>query len=279
MKTYKVSKLKALVREEAKNRSEFKPVFGKNVPQDNKRINGKAYSDTEKKFDEYDGEIRNEYTKKKKEHTSIMPNDNKGMSDLQYLNMSDEFRKRVGAQLQGHTSVKAKENRKGEAYGNADYGTDEMVKQYAKHAKKTKQGKDTASEIGLTGRELDKDDIEALDDTMFESRKIKKLTFKKTKFMSENHMLSKVPDELKTEGKRFIMKDSADNEYLVEWRDKKPNVTKKVNMTMFNEERDRIKSLYNYKHSDTNKVSTCNSRIKEDTEFSNILGKMRSLMK
>lgn len=278
METYKVSKLKKLVREEAKNRSEFKPVFGKNVPQDNKRINGKAYDDTEKKFKEYDGAIRNENSKKK-EHTSIMPNDNKGMSDLQFLNMSDSFREKVAAQLQGHTSVKAKENRKGEAYGNADYGTDEIVKNHAEHAKKAKQGKDTASEIGLTGRELDKDNIEALDDTMFESKKIKKLTFKKTRFMSENHMLSKVPDELKTEGKRFIMKDSADNEYLVEWRDRKPNVTKKVNMTMFNEERDRIKSLYNYKHSDTNKVSTCKSRINEDTEFSNILGKMRSLMK
>ena len=49
---------------------------------------------------------------------------------------------------------------------------------------------------------------------MFESKKISKIQFKHTQFLSEGHMLSKVTDELKVEGKRFIMKDTADNEYL-----------------------------------------------------------------
>ena len=275
MKTYKVSELRNLVREEA-TKNEFKPVFGKNVPQDNKKINGKAYDDMAKQTGDYNGGIPQ--FKVKKGENSVMPNDNKGMSDYQYENKPDS--ERLESQLKGHTSKSAEKLHKDMPYGNADYGTDEDVKALAKHAEKVKQGKDTASEIGLTARELDKDDIEALDHTMFkESRKIKKLTFNKTRFLTENHMITKIPDELKTEGSRFIMKDAASNEYLVEWREGKPNVTKKVNKQIFNEEAERIKALYNYKHSDSRKNTTAQSRINENTEFSNILGKARSLMK
>ena len=92
-------------------------------------------------------------------------------------------------------------------------------------------------------------------------------------------MLSKVPDELKVEGKRFIMKDTADNEYLVEWTDKEPNVTKKLNKTQVNEEMKRIKSLYGYKSKDYFTTTNSQSRMNENKEFSDMLNKARKLMK
>ena len=92
-------------------------------------------------------------------------------------------------------------------------------------------------------------------------------------------MLSKVPDELKVEGKRFIMKDTADNEYLVEWTDKEPNVTKKINKTQVNEEMNRIKSLYGYKSKDYFTTTNSKSRMNENKEFSDMLNKARKLMK
>ena len=42
---YKVGDLRKVVRESA---NEFKPVFGKNVPEDNKKINKDAYNEIEK---------------------------------------------------------------------------------------------------------------------------------------------------------------------------------------------------------------------------------------
>jgi hypothetical protein len=37
------------------------------------------------------------------------------------------------------------------------------------------------------------------------------------------------------------MRDGADNQYLVEWRAKEPNVTKKLNRTLVNEQKERMK--------------------------------------
>ena len=92
-------------------------------------------------------------------------------------------------------------------------------------------------------------------------------------------MLSKVPDEFKVEGKTFIMKDSSNNEYLVEWTADKPNVTKRLNKTVVNEEMNRIKALYNYKSKDYFNNTTPKSRVNENKEFSDVLGRARQLMK
>ena len=269
MKTYTVGELRRLVREGAKN--EFKPVYGVGVQDGNKKVNGKAYSNMKKETNSYNGGIKNKSEKKS------TPDDNKGMSDLRYDNTPDN--KRLAAQLKGYVSAEAERLHKDDPYGNADFGDDRDVNDRAKKAKKFKQGRDTASEIGLTGRELRKQDIEANSDTMFESKKIKKLTFKNMEFLTEGHMMSKIPDELKTEGNKFIMRDSASNEYLVEWHSDKPDVTKRVNKIKLAEETGRIKDLFGYKYSDVQKTTTPQSRVNEDKEFSQMLGRVRSLMK
>jgi hypothetical protein len=82
---------------------------------------------------------------------------------------------------------------------------------------------------------------------------------------------------LKVEGKKFIMRDKADNEYLVEWSNKEPNVTKKVNMTLVNEQKNRIKELWGYKSAESMRT-TPSFRVQEGNEFKDMVDRARKLM-
>ena len=83
-RSYSVSELRKIVKESA---NEFKPVYGKNVESDNKKINDKAYKDMEKETNAYDGGARSE-----KKSINYPFSDNRGMEDLQYNNMNDDFK-------------------------------------------------------------------------------------------------------------------------------------------------------------------------------------------
>lgn len=267
-----ISEMRRLIKESP---NEFKPlVFGSD---ETKRINDKAYSDIEKETKKYDGGLAKA---SRPQGPTMGVNDNKGMSDLLVYNQSKPYQERVGAQMRGYVSKDAEDKHKDDEFGNADFdGNKEIQKAMADHAKGAKEGQDKASEIGLTGRELDKDKLRKLDDTMFEGKKtIKMLTFKRTKFISEGHVLASVPDEYKTEGNRFIMKDNEKTEYLVEWHSQEPKVTKKLNMNLVNEEKDRIKALWGYKSAE-NYTSTSSFRLHEDKEFESMIRKSRNLMK
>ena len=267
-----VGELRRVIKE---SQNEFKPVvFGND---ESKKINDKAYSDIKKETDNYDGGLSKGT---KKLGGGISATDNKGMHDLAYDNISKPFKDRIKSQMKGYVSKDAENKHKNDEFGNATFDKDENIYNAAKeHAKAVKQGKDAAAEIGLTGRELNKNDIEKNTETMEESKKIKMLSFKNTKFLSEGHMMTMIPDEFKVEGKRFIMKDGADNQYLVEWSTKKePSVTKKLNMTLVNEQKERIKQLWGYKSAEA-KTSTSSFRMQENKEFSDMVNKARKLMK
>lgn len=265
LRMYQVSAIKDVVKESAK---EFQPVFGKNVEKDNKEINDKAYKESEKRTQNYDGGVRN--TKKKLTYPET---DNKGMQDLEYDNMSPEFAKRVKAQMKGYVSAEAEKKHKDDDFGNAEHNEIEGMD---KRAKAFKKGKDVASEIGLTGRELDKKDIEGLTKTIFdESKKYTKITFKNTEFINEGHMLTKVPDDFKVEGRQFIMRDKFNHEYLVEWReDERPYV---LSRNKINEQNNRIQQLFKYQYGSTK--TTNDIRLNEDKNIGEMLGKIKSLMK
>ena len=264
-----VGELRRVIKE---SQNEFKPVvFGHD---ESKKINDKAYSDIKKETEKYDGGL----TKSdKKPGGGIAATDNKGMHDLTYDNINKPFMERTKSQMKGYVSKDAEDKHKNDEFGNATFDNDGNIYDAAKdHAEAVKQGKDTAAEIGLTGSKLKKSDIEDNDKTMYENKKIKRLTFK-TQFISEGHMLSKIPDEMKVEGKRFIMRDTADNEYLVEWTAKEPNVTKKVNMTLVNEQKERMKQLWGYKSPEA-KQTTSSFRIQENKGFTDMVNKARKLM-
>ncbi len=271
---YNVGDLKRVVREAVEAKNEFEPVFGKNVPKDNKKINDEAYKSIKKETEAYDGGLGAE----RKKGNSVTPANNRGMSDLDYDSISKPFKDRVKAQIKGYPSVENEKLHKNEPFGNSYYDSNNLSKDIADHAKESKKEKDRSKTDGLVSSKYKKE-TEENSDTMFESKKISKLQFKHTQFLSEGHMLSKVPDEYKVEGKRFIMKDTADNEYLVEWTAKQPNVTKKLNKTQVNEEMNRIKALYGYKSKDYFTTTNPQSRMNENKEFSDMINKARQLMK
>lgn len=280
-KVYSVDYLRKVVNEMLVSKklneasSEFKPVYGKDVEKENKKNNSAAYNQVKKDTENYDGGLTG---RKANKGETVTPAMNGGMSDLRYDSISKPFKDRVKSQLKGYTSAQAEKAHKGEALGNATINSDESVNSLKKHAEDRKKEYDQSRSDGLVGSQY-KDKQKESNETMFESKKISRLSFKNLTFLSEGHMLTKVPDEFKVEGKRFGMKDSSGNEYLVEWHDKEPDVTKKVNMIQVNEEMDKIKKLYSYKRKDYYVTTTPQSRVDENTKFSGMLEKARKLMK
>lgn len=266
---FNVGELRRVVKE---SQNEFKPVvFGND---DSKKINDKAYADIKKETSKYDGGLTNS---KKKPNAQIV-SDNKGMGDLEYDNINKPFQDKVKSQMKGYASKQAEDLHKNDAYGNADYDNEgNFYKASKEHAEKSKWGRDMAAEITPEGDKI-KDDIKKNSKTMYEeNKKIKRLNFKKITFISENHMLSNIPDEYKKEGNKFIMRDGAKNEYLVEWKSNEPQVTKKVNMSIVNEEKERIKQLWGYKSPEAH-TSSALFRLKENNEFGDMVNKARNII-
>lgn len=274
-KVYNVGRIRRIIKE---SENEFKAVvFG---DEETKKINDKAYKDIEKETKKFDGGLT---SSKKSSGRSLGFDDNesKGMSDLQYDSINKPFQDRVKSQMKGYASKDAEDKHKNDDFGNADFDKDgNYYKNAAKHAKSVKDGRDKATKIGLTGRELDKGEVDKQRKTVGESKgnKIKMLTFKKTKFVNENHMMSRIPDEYKVEGNKFIMRDSAKNEYLVEWHAVEPKVKEKVNMYALNEQKNRIKELWGYKSPEAN-TTTSAFRLAEDKKYNDMVGRVRDLMK
>ena len=273
---YRVGELRRVIKESA-TKSEFRPVYGSGVQNDNKKINRQAYKDMDKDTKSYDGGLG---SKSKNDDTALTPTENKGMSDIMYASAPKPFKERVKSQLKGYVSADAEKKHKNDEFGNADFGSDKQVSFFKKHAEDFKKERDTARGRGLTGSTRSKSEIEKNDETMFESKKLKNIRFRHTEFLSEGHMLTKVPDEFKKDGNKFLMSDSEGNSYLVEWRSSEaPIVEKRINKKLVNEELNRIKNLYNYQSKEYFKTTTSMSRVQENRELSDMIGKARKLMK
>ena len=259
---YKVSDLRQMIKESA---NEFKPMKGKNVDKENKANNEKAYSETKKRTESYDGG-----TKKTKKEPMLDPNDiNKGMQDLQYDGEIPElFKKNVAAQLKGYTSAENEKLHKNDETP-LDY---KEIKGMKEKTKKFKQNRDTATEIGLTGRQLDKKEVEKLRDTVFESKAVK-YKYKQTVFLNEEHMLVKMPDEAKKEGKKCIMEDAKGTTYYVVWHEERPEI---LNKTKVNEEANKIMGLIDYKSEPIH--TTKKLRVNENAMVTDMMNKVRQLM-
>jgi len=273
---YKIGELRQVISEES-NKNEFKPVFGPKVPEENKKINDTAYKESTKRTSDYDGKVKIERSESK----PVMPVENKGMSDLKYDAASKEFKNKVKSQLKGYTSAENEKLHKNDEFGNSFFRTDKDIEPIEKSAKEKKELSDKTKTLGLSGRMIPKKEFEKQNTTAFnESKMIKRLNFKKTNFLSESHMLSKVPDDYKIEGNKFIMNDANGENYLVEWHDNgKAIVEKQVNKKKINEELDRIKELYSYKYKESYSMTDSKMRVNEENNFSNMLGKVRGLSK
>lgn len=115
---------------------------------------------------------------------------------------------------------------------------------------------------------------------LMENKNVKTAYFKKTTFLTEGHMMSRIPDEFKVEENVFRMKDKTGNEYLLEWKNGKAEIISHSNKQGMNESIERMKALYGYKASDYYKNTTTTSRLAESNEsFTETLDKARKIIK
>ena len=285
--TYKVSDIKRLVKESS---NEFKAVLGPNVESEDKKNNGKAYDDAKKRAKDYDGGLEHEMLEERPDYEKV--DGNGTMLDYNPENVSRETKDRWKAQAEGYTSVAEKTNglaKTGDREGNKNAydGIKKAGQEMHKNQKEVKRS-------GLTARERDPKIFDK--EEMYESREgfdmrnmidrfranakapvikehVKTVYFKKTAFLSEDHMRSRIPDEFKNEGEQFKMKDKTGNEYLMEWSNGAGVILEHKNKSGMNESLEYMKSLANYSPKDAK-----SSKINENEDaFVNTLNATRKL--
>ena len=274
-KVYNLSEFCRVLRES----QEFKAKKGGDVESENKKNNGKAVNDILKQSKDYDGGIQD---RPKREDPRDTDDFNKTTLDVDFdFEPNKAYKDKVKAEVEGKFSAKnAKDTKIEKENEGLDFeGNKEFYKTRQEIAKKRGDRRYALKTSGLQSRELAKDkdfDKEFKDKTLFaqnESKKMKRLHFSKTVFLNEEQMLNKIPDDMKTDGNKFYMKDSVGNEYLIECvRDKALNDvihTKVVdyrNKEKINEMFGRMKELYGYKSE---------SNIQNTGKFENeMVGKM-----
>lgn len=267
-KMYTVGELRKLVTESSQ---EFKAKLGDNVESENKKNNDKAYKDAEK--------VETNHYGKKMEAPKIAKYEkkdaNRTMRDLKVdFEPSKEYKEREASQAKGYTSKDEENNGIDKAGAEFD---DRATKAIEKTAKQIQKNSNEFGHLGIWGHNMPKDMIGY--PSIFEEHKnAKTVYFKKTSFLTEGHMISRIPDEFKNEGTIFKMKDKNENEYLVEWSDNRANIIGHKNPKGLDESVERMKKLMGYKSSEYFENSTSTERFNESNDaFINTLNNARKM--
>ncbi len=280
-KRYTLSELNRTLAESTKN--EFKPKLGDGVVQDDKKNNGKAVSDIMNEVDKYNPKAE------KRNAPSENTNDtNCTTLDYRYAAIDDTTRDRFKAQALGYPSEQNMKNSDAEKSGADFEGNKKFYDQRKEISNRREEDREANKESGLKTREeikKSKDRADAIKSkTAFgESKNMKRLHFKNTTFLSEAHMLKKVPDDYKYDGNTFIMKDSVGTEYVVECRvnpefkNVEFNVLNKYNKKELTEQLDRMRTLFNYDRSENSQNTIRESREQGSDGFADTLNRMREL--
>ena len=288
-----VISVKAIKKLISESSNEFKAVLGPNVESEDKKNNGKAYSDAKKRAKDYDGGLEHEMLEERPDYEKV---DGNGTTlDYNPENVSKETKDRWKAQAEGYTSVAEKNNgleKTGDRKGNKNAydGIKKAGQEMHKNQKEVKRS-------GLTARERDPKIFDK--EEMYESKDgfdmrnmidklrsnvpptvlkehVKTVYFKKTQFLNEEHMITRIPDEFKNEGEQFKMKDKTGNTYLMEWRNGEAKVLGHSNKQQVDESLNRIKAMYNYASEDT---KTTNRANENNDSFTNTLNAARKIIK
>jgi hypothetical protein len=274
--TIKVGDLRGIITESS---NEFKATIAKGVETDNKKNNEKSYKESTKRAKDYDGGL-NDPKKVKLERS-----DDNNRTTLGYTpsnEPSKEYKERVKAQAKGYTSVAAE--KRGSKDDDGEYDDEARIYNSIKDNEKNKiEKRAEVAKSGLVGDKLDKGER----NDMFENAapKTKRLIFKKTTFMNENQMLSRIPEEYKVDGQKIYMKDKSDNEYIVEFTKSQRTGQIDTYVVGFNNNRiiservDRIHELFNYDTNVARGNKTQDLRVAGDSDFNNLLNAARNLQK
>lgn len=293
-KVYNVGELKKLI---AESSTEIKKVLGKGVEEDNRKNSDKAYKESEKKVN---GGLKGnkdwvrgnaKYEKKDANHTTLGYNPE---------NVSKEYKDRVKALALGFSSKENMDNHK-DSEDTSDYSKNKEIfnvitdneKEMDDNVKNFKHTGLQASQMPVSTFEKEtmyeskdgfdmrkmitnlSEHVSALENVTPRSNKpIKTVFYKKTEFISEQHMLSKIPDEFKTDGTVLKMKDKTGNEYVVEWRNNSGKILEHKNKHGWDDSVNKMKYLFEYK-TKTNE-SNHETRLNEnDNTFENVLNIVR----
>ena len=271
---YNVGELRALVKEA---RQEFKPVLGPDVKRNDEKNNSESYKEAKKRAKDFDGGLEEP---KKKEKLQPKYHHNADLLDYDFATEpSDEYKERVKAQTMGYDTVSAMKS--GTERGGVEMDDDARIYKWMSdaHDKRTEERK-MRDESGLQARMYPKGTFDR--GSMFKeskNTKEKKLKFKHTKFLNEEMVLSRIPEEYKKDGQRIHMSDSYGNEYVVECQkinstgNVEVNIVSKSNKLDEQKQVDRIFELMDYK---TPKGMTPNDRVNESKEFSKIMDMTRA---
>lgn len=241
----------------------YKPIIMGDSSSKNKKINKKSNKDSLK---------NTKLVKPKEDFNPVVPNgqstdigNNKNMLDLQFdYDPGKEYKERVKKQVTGEDST----------FGNNTEEEDKIKgnKAFYKAAKEgSKEFVDNKEKLQNSGLVGSKIPVNKKESPFAECiNKVKRLSFKNTKFLNEKHIFSLIPEDYKKDGNSFIMKDVDGDEYLIEWKiDSKTNISEGLiinheNKVKLKEEFDRIKNLYLYSSSSHNIKIPNNSKVSEN---------------
>ena len=272
-----VKAIKGLIKE---SQQEFKAKLGNGVESGNKVNNGKAYSDAKKRAKDFDGGLSNKIGEKKAEYKK--EDFNKTLMDYAPDNVTPEYKERVKKE-----------------FVNGDDENEKIYKEFKKSGEEQQKNEKELKKSGLQAREwpdevFDKDNMyesrdgfdmrkmlnslnEKTTRKQFNESHVKTVLFKKTEFLNEAHMISRIPDDFKKNGTSFKMKDKNGSEYLVEWDNNKANIIEHVNKKGMDESISRMKELFDYRTSDT-KTNYSDRLNENDDKFQETLNKMRKII-
>lgn len=272
-----VKAIKGLIKE---SQQEFKAKIGNGVESGNKANNGKAYSDAKKRAKDFDGGLSDEVGEKKAEYKK--EDFNKTLMDYTPDNVTPEYKKRVKKE-----------------FVNGDDENEKIYKEFKKSGEEQQKNEKELKKSGLQAREwpdevFDKGNMyesrdgfdmrkmlnslnEKTTRKQFNESHVKTVLFKKTEFLNEAHMISRIPDDFKKNGTSFKMKDKNGSEYLVEWDNNKANIIEHINKKGMDESISRMKELFDYRPSDT-KTNYSDRLNENDDKFQETLNKMRKII-
>lgn len=260
----------------------YKPKIDPKVIKDDAQNNVKAVKDIMKET----GAMEDKATTKQRDtNPENISDGNKTTLDNNFAyEPSKEYKERVKAQVHGFPSKENEDNsdmdESTDVEGNKEFYDERETLSKEQNDKETDE-----RHAGLKAHNLPKENYK--DKTIYknESKKMKKLHFKNTKFLSEAQILKKVPDDYKTDGNRFIMEDCENNSFLVEckvddtFHFAQMTVKRIPTKKQIEEEFDRMMQLASYNSKDYFKDTTNESRKEEEDNLSLMIEQVRKLEK
>lgn len=240
-----IGELKRILRES----NEFKAKLGAGVTEKEKSQNNEAYREAKKRAKAFDGGLADKVSGYQAGKADYKKEDGNGtLLDYNPENVSDEYKNRVKAQVEGYTSELEKKNGLEKS---GDYsGNKAIYDGIKKTGKEMHDNRKALAKSGLQARQMPDKTFDR--DEMYESKaSMKRAKFRKTAFLSENHMYSKIPDSFKQEGNQFIMEDKNGWEFVVRWDSNHPMVISESNKKGVSDAVKRMMEMATYRPNGT----------------------------